>query len=60
MKDRIVRETLDELTMYYANNSYCISFPEMIVPIGVLLRKFKKNTRNNTYRKNVAYFLDNL
>jgi hypothetical protein len=42
MKDRIVKETMEELTIYYASNSRSLSFPEMIVPLGVMLRKFKK------------------
>lgn len=58
MKDRIVKEILDELTIYYANNSRSLSFPEMVVPLGVLLRKFKKNTTNSGYRKTVAAFMD--
>ena len=58
MKDRIVKEILEELTIYYANNSRSISFPEMIVPVGVLLRKFKKHTTNSGYRKIVAAFMD--
>ena len=35
-----------------------IGFPEAIVPIGVVLRKFKKLTHNGNYRKIVASFLD--
>lgn len=58
MKDRIVKESIEELTIYFANNSRSISFPEMIVPIGVILRKFKKNTKNNNYRKIVAFFME--
>jgi len=58
MKDRIVKEIIDELTIYYANNSRSLSFPEIIIPIGVLLRKFKKHTTNSVYRKSVASFLD--
>jgi hypothetical protein len=58
MKDRIVKEIIDELTIYYANNSRSISFPELTVPVGVLLRKFKKHTTNSGYRKSVAAFLD--
>lgn len=58
MKDRIVRETIEELTIYFAHNSRSMSYPEMIVPIGVILRKFKKNTKNNNYRKIVALFLE--
>mmetsp|Transcript_6467 Transcript_6467/g.4865 ORF Transcript_6467/g.4865 Transcript_6467/m.4865 type:complete len:88 (+) Transcript_6467:689-952(+) len=58
MKDRIVRESIDELIIYLGNLSRSMSFPEMIVPIGVVLRKFKKHTANASHRKVVAHFLD--
>lgn len=58
MKDRIVKETIDELTIYFSNCSRQLSFPELVIPIGVLLRKFKKNTTNSSYRKIIAAFLD--
>lgn len=58
MKDRIVKEILEELTIFFANNSRQLSYPEMIIPIGVLLRKFKKHTTSSGYRKIVASFLD--
>mmetsp|Transcript_25836 Transcript_25836/g.25111 ORF Transcript_25836/g.25111 Transcript_25836/m.25111 type:complete len:123 (+) Transcript_25836:256-624(+) len=58
MKDRVVRETLEELSIYFGNLGRSLSFPEMIVPVGVVLRKFKKNTTNASYRKVVAHFLD--
>ena len=58
VKDRVVRELIDELTIYYAANSRMIGFPEAVVPIGVVLRKFKKLTHNGNYRKIVAAFLD--
>lgn len=58
MKDRIVKETIEELTIYFALNSRSMSYPELIVPIGVILRKFKKNAKNNNYRKIVALFLE--
>lgn len=58
MKDRIVKEILEELTIYYANNSRSLSFPEIVVPLGVLLRKFKKHTTNSGYRKTVAAFME--
>jgi hypothetical protein len=54
MKDRIVKETLEELMIYFAHNSRNMSYPEMIVPIGVIMRRFKKHTKNGNYRKNVA------
>ncbi len=58
MKDKIVREIIDELTLYYAHNSRLISFPELVIPIGVILRKFKKHTTNSSYRKIVAAFME--
>jgi len=58
MKDRIIKEIIEELTIYYAHNSRVISFPELVIPIGVLLRKFKKHTPNSNYRKIIAAFLD--
>ena len=58
VKDRVVKEAIEELTIYYAANSRMIGFPECVVPIGVVLRKFKKHTHNGNYRKVVAAFLD--
>lgn len=58
VKDRVVKEVIEELSIYYAANSRMISFPEATVPIGVVLRKFKKVTHNGNYRKIVAAFLD--
>jgi nucleolar complex protein 2 len=58
VKDRVVRELVDELTLYYAANSRMIGFPEMTVAIGVVLRKFKKYTHNGNYRKIVAAFME--
>lgn len=58
MKDRIVKEVLEELTTYFANSSRHVSFPELILPVGVVLRKFKKHTTSSNYRKIVATFLD--
>lgn len=58
VKDRVVKEVIEELTIYYAANSRIIGFPEATVPIGVVLRKFKKLTHNGNYRKIVATFLE--
>jgi hypothetical protein len=58
VKDRVVRELVDELTVYLAANSRMIGFPEMTVAIGVVVRKFKKYTHNGNYRKIVAAFMD--
>lgn len=58
MKDRIVKEIIEELSIYFANSSRHISFPELVIPVGVVLRKFKKHTTNSNYRKIVAAFLD--
>lgn len=58
VKDRIVKEALEALTMYFAANSASICFPELTVPAGIMLRKFKKNCNNGNYRKNVQSFLE--
>ena len=58
MKDRIVRESVEALTNYFAANAHSLSFPELVVPAGVMLRKFKKNINNNVYRKNVTSLLE--
>jgi hypothetical protein len=58
MKDRIVKETLDELVLYLAANSGSASFPEMAVPAASVLRKFKKGTGNQNYRKMVTHVLE--
>lgn len=58
MKDRIVKETLEELVLYLAANSGSISFPEMAIPASHLLRKFKKATGNQNYRKSVTHVLE--
>lgn len=60
MKDRIVKEALEGLTQYFAANSTSLSFPELILPTCVILRKFKKNTNSSVYRKQIASFLDQL
>jgi len=58
IKDRIVKETLEALTLYFAANALSLSFPEIIIPTTVILRKFKKNCNNNSYKKSVTSFLD--
>lgn len=58
MKERIIKETLDELLLFLTANSRSISFPEMAVPISLILRKFKKNSGNANYRKMVTSLLD--
>lgn len=58
MKERIIKETLDELLLYLCANSRSISFPEMAVPISIILRKFKKNSNNSNYRNLVTTLLD--
>ena len=35
-----------------------MAFPELVVPITVLLRKFKKQTNSNIYKKSIQSFLD--
>ena len=57
-KDRIVKEALESLTLYLAVNSSQLSFPEMFVPVSVLLRKFRKNSKNSKYRSMIGTFLE--
>ena len=58
MKERIVKESLEELMLYFAANSRSISFPEMILPAMNILRKFKKNSTNANYRKMVTLTIE--
>ena len=58
MKDRILREAIAALTQYLATNADSIAFPEMCVSISVILRKFKQQCSNSTYRKLVQTFLE--
>jgi hypothetical protein len=58
MKDRIIKDAIEALTLYLSANSASLSFPEMMVPITVLLAKFKKNTTNSGYRKSIQAFLE--
>jgi hypothetical protein len=60
MKDRIVRETLDELVLFLAANATSVSFPEIAVPAEHILRKFKKATSNANYRKMVTNILESI
>ena len=58
MKDRIVKEAIESLTLYLAANSVVLSFPEMMVPICVMLAKFKKATNNQVFRKTIQSFIE--
>ena len=58
IKDRIVKEALEEILIYYAANSRNIGFPEMTIGIQVVLRKFKKNSGNSSYRNLITAFLN--
>lgn len=53
MKDRIIKEALEALTHYYAANAGSLTFPELCISTGVILRKFKKGITNGSYRKSV-------
>ena len=46
-KDRIVKESLEELLEYLSGASTMIAFPEIVVPIDQILRKFRKGSTNN-------------
>jgi hypothetical protein len=51
MKDKIVQESLEQLTLYLAAHSRKMYFPEMTIGLTIVLRKFRKNSSNNNYRK---------
>ena len=57
-KDRILKEVIESLTVYLAANGTSLCFPELFVPIGFVLRKFKKSTNNSNYRKSIQSFLE--
>lgn len=52
MKDRIIKETISALTHYFAANAQSVALPEMMTPVRVILARFKKNCKNQNYRKN--------
>jgi hypothetical protein len=58
MKDRIVKEAIESLTLYLAANSAMLAFPEMMVPICVMLAKFKKVTGNQVFRKSIQSYIE--
>lgn len=51
MKDKVVQESLEHLTMHLADHARKLYFPEMVVGLSYVLRKFKKDTKNPNYRK---------
>lgn len=57
-RDRIVKEVIETMSLYLAANSSSLAFPEIVVPITVLLKKFKKKTSSGIYKKSVQSFLD--
>ena len=57
-RDRIVKEIIESLTLYLAANGNSLAFPELFVPISVLLRKFKKQVGNSNYKKSVQSLID--
>ena len=59
-KDRIVKESLENLLEYLSGASTMIAFPEIVVPIDHILRKFRKASTNNTHRSIVQEFLQKL
>lgn len=60
MKDRVVQESLEHLTLFMAANSRELGFPEMTVGLEIVLRKFRKNCTNANYRKYMLTFLDTM
>ena len=58
VRDRVVKDIMESLTLYLAANANSLAFPELVVPICVLLRKFKKQSGNANYKKSIQAFLD--
>jgi len=58
MKDRVVQESLEHLTQFLAVHSRRIYFPEMTIGLSIVLRKFRKGSSNNNYRKLIQSFLE--
>jgi len=58
MKDRVVQESLEQLTAYLAAHAKSMYFPEMTMALSIVLRKFRKTCTNNNYRKMVQVFVD--
>lgn len=58
MKDRMIRETVEMLTLFFAANGKALSFPELLVAPMVSLRKFRKQCSNSGYRKVIATLLE--
>lgn len=58
MKDRVVQECLEHLTLYLATHSRKMFFPEMTVGMSIVLRKFRKGNSNSNYKKLIQTFLE--
>lgn len=58
IKDRVVQEALEHLSLYLASNSRDLAFPEMTIGLGLVLRKFRKDCKSANYRKYMLSFLD--
>jgi hypothetical protein len=51
MRERIVKEVVEMLTLYLAANVPQIGFPEITFGVDTALRKFKKSLGSNNLRK---------
>lgn len=60
MKERIVKEIVIALEVYFASQSHSIAFPEMVVPVIEVLRKFKKVMTHSGLRKIIGDLIDKL
>lgn len=54
----MVKEIIEAVTLYLAANEKCLAFPELVVPITVLMKKFKKNANSQIHKKAIQSFLD--
>ena len=58
MKDRVVQEVIEHLTKFLSIHSRRMYFPEMTIGLSIVLRKFRKNSKNTKYSKLVQSFLE--
>jgi nucleolar complex protein 2 len=55
---KMVSEALSLLVQHLAVHSYSVSFPELAVPIKMVLRKLKKSSKVVRVKKQIVTFLD--
>ena len=54
----MIKEIIESLTLYLGANANSLAFPELVVPITVQLKKFKKLISSGIYKKSIQSLLD--